>query len=238
AVISPVKDAAGKTLHFVAIKENITARKAAEAALRESETKLRTLVEYIPEKLFIKDRDLRFAAVNAKFSCDLGLRPEEIIGKRDQDFFSEELAAKYRADDERVIRTGQAEELEQNYLLDGREAWERIVKIPVRDERGEVTGVFASFQDITERKRAEELLRERAMLNQLGLEVSKAIALQASLPGALQECCAALVRNLDVAFARIWTLPEGATVLELQASAGLYTHLDGPHRHVPVGRFK
>ena len=238
AVISPVKDAAGKTLHFVAIKENITARKAAEAALRESETKLRTLVEYIPEKLFIKDRDLRFAAVNAKFACDLGLRPEEIIGKRDQDFFSEELAAKYRADDERVIRTGQAEELEQNYLLDGREAWERIVKIPVRDERGEVTGVFASFQDITERKRAEELLRERAMLNQLGLEVSKAIALQASLPGALQECCAALVRNLDVAFARIWTLPKGATVLELQASAGLYTHLDGPHRHVPVGRFK
>ena len=54
----------------------------------------------------------------------------------------------------------------------------------------------------------------------------------------LQECAEAVVRHLDAAFARIWTLNGAAQVLELQASAGLYTHLDGPHGRVPVGKFK
>src|SRR5262249_9222082 len=53
-----------------------------------------------------------------------------------------------------------------------------------------------------------------------------------------QPCAEALVRHLDVAFARIWSLDAHADVLVLQASAGQYTHLDGPHSRVPVGRFK
>ncbi len=54
----------------------------------------------------------------------------------------------------------------------------------------------------------------------------------------LQHCAEALVTHLDAAFARVWTLDERSNVLELQASAGLYTHLDGPHSRVPVGQFK
>jgi hypothetical protein len=88
------------------------------------------------------------------------------------------------------------------------------------------------------RERAEAALRERATLTRLALEVSQAFASREPVPTALQGCCAAVVRNLGAALARIWTLEEGATVLELQASAGLYTHIDGPHRQIPVGQFK
>jgi hypothetical protein len=58
------------------------------------------------------------------------------------------------------------------------------------------------------------------------------------LPDMLRQCAEAMVRHLDGAFARIWTLNEADNVLELQASAGLYTHTDGAHRRVPVGQYK
>jgi two-component system NtrC family sensor kinase len=54
----------------------------------------------------------------------------------------------------------------------------------------------------------------------------------------LQICAAAVVRHLDAAFARIWLLNEEQKVLELEASAGLYTHLDGEHARIPLGSFK
>ena len=54
----------------------------------------------------------------------------------------------------------------------------------------------------------------------------------------LAGCAEALVQHLDAAFARVWVLDEAEDVLVLRASAGLYTHLDGPHGRVPVGQFK
>ena len=98
--------------------------------------------------------------------------------------------------------------------------------------------MVGTVQDITERKQAEEALKEINLLNQLELAVREVLATQTSLPTALQECCAVVVRALDGAFARIWTLNQGGAVLELQASAGLYTHIDGSHRQVPVGQYK
>jgi two-component system cell cycle sensor histidine kinase/response regulator CckA len=89
-----------------------------------------------------------------------------------------------------------------------------------------------------ERRRAEEALADRTRTAELGADVGAALAQGTTLPDTLRGCCEALVRHLDAAFARIWTLNEAAAMLELQASAGLYTHLDGPHGRVPVGKFK
>jgi signal transduction protein with GAF and PtsI domain len=66
--------------------------------------------------------------------------------------------------------------------------------------------------------------------------MSLALALQEPLQGILQQCAEALVRNLDATFARIWMLNADENILELCASAGLYTHLDGAHARIPVGK--
>ena len=81
-------------------------------------------------------------------------------------------------------------------------------------------------------------LHERERLATLYGDVGLALTRSGSLREVLQSCAEAVVRNLDAAFARIWILNPQTNVLELEASAGLYTHLDGPHSRVPVGEYK
>ena len=83
-----------------------------------------------------------------------------------------------------------------------------------------------------------ESLREKARLASLRADISEAFNAWGELDSVLQTCTAALVRNLDAAFAHIWVLDKPGEVLELGASSGLYTHLDGPHGRVKVGDFK
>jgi PAS domain S-box-containing protein len=83
-----------------------------------------------------------------------------------------------------------------------------------------------------------ESLREKTRLASLRAEISGAFNRWEDLDVVLQSCTEALVRNLDAAFARIWVLDKAGETLELRASAGLYTHLDGPHGRVKVGDFK
>jgi two-component system, sensor histidine kinase and response regulator len=85
---------------------------------------------------------------------------------------------------------------------------------------------------------AEEASAEKSRLAQLVTDVSLALAQCDSLREGLQQCAGILVRRIDAAFARVWTLNEAEKMLELQASAGLYTHLNGAHARVPVGMFK
>jgi len=89
-----------------------------------------------------------------------------------------------------------------------------------------------------ERRRAQTALLERARLAELTSDVGVALAHGTDLRAMLQLCTEALVRHLDVAFARVWTLDDASGMLELQASAGMYTHIDGPHSRVPLGRYK
>ena len=80
----------------------------------------------------------------------------------------------------------------------------------------------------------DEWARQQALSSEIG----RTLNAKASLPASLQKCAEAIAQHLDAAFARIWTLDEAGDTLELQASAGLYTHLDGPHSRIPVGQFK
>lgn len=81
-------------------------------------------------------------------------------------------------------------------------------------------------------------LEERAKLAELSAEIGCSLTKQDDLRSILNECAQALVSQLDVAFARIWTLNTADNILELQASAGMYTRIDGSHSRVPVGTFK
>jgi PAS domain S-box-containing protein len=121
---------------------------------------------------------------------------------------------------------------------DGRVIPVEAHSVPVLDERGEPVGMRGVTMDISARKRIEAAVLERARLAALGADVGTALTQDDSLPEILRRVAEALVTHLDAAFARVWTLNEAEDVLELQASAGLYTHTDGPHSRVPVGKFK
>ena len=127
--------------------------------LRVSETKFRTLVENIPQRIFLKGRDLSYLSANDNYARDLGIRPSEITGKDDFDFYPRELAEKYRTHDKYILDTGKTAEFEEKYPQQGRPLWVHTVKTPVHNIKGEITGVFGIFWDITERKEAEALLR-------------------------------------------------------------------------------
>jgi PAS domain S-box-containing protein len=96
----------------------------------------------------------------------------------------------------------------------------------------------AHLRDIGGRKRDVAAAEERARLALLGVDVGIALVECDNLSDMLRRCCEAMVHHLEGAFARIWTLGEPGDVLVLQASAGVYTHLDGPHARVPVGKYK
>src|SRR5438093_2882225 len=89
-----------------------------------------------------------------------------------------------------------------------------------------------------ERRRGQTALLERARLAELTSEVGSALTRGEALRETLQLCAEALVRHLDVALARIWILHEATAILALEASAGMYTQIDGPHSRVPLGQYK
>ena len=105
-------------------------------------------------------------------------------------------------------------------------------------EDGRTVGTIIEARDVTEERRAREDLRARDREAALIAAVGTTLTRGGALGEILQHCAEAVTEHLEAAFARIWTLNEAEQVLELQASAGLYTHLDGPHGRVPVGAFK
>jgi PAS domain S-box-containing protein len=109
---------------------------------------------------------------------------------------------------------------------------------PVTSSTGEVREFIGTVVDVTERRLAEEAQARQARDAALRVDISAVLTRETGLRSMLQGCAEAFVRRLDVAFARIWTLAPGSRVLALEASAGLYTHLDGPHSRVPVGELK
>ena len=109
----------------------------------------------------------------------------------------------------------------------------------VRDVKGAVILYEGSIEDITERRRGADIQARRVAQVALRSDINAALAeSEANLRRTLERCSEAIVKHLDAALARVWTLNKELNVLEMQASAGLYTHIDGPHGRVPVGKFK
>ena len=138
---------------------DITGRKRAEEALRESEERYRSLVEHLPQRIFIKDCNSVYRSCNRNYALDLGITPEEIVGKDDFAFHPPELAQAYRSDDQACMNTGMATVTEKLYQLAGEDRWAHTIKVPYHDRQGRVIGVMGIFEDITERKRVEEQLQ-------------------------------------------------------------------------------
>ncbi|MEW6234798.1 MAG: SpoIIE family protein phosphatase [Candidatus Omnitrophota bacterium] len=128
--------------------------------LKDSEAFYYSLVENIPQYIFCKDLEGRFTFVNHLF-CELLEKPiDEIIGKTDYDFFPDKLAKKYRDDDRRVIEENRTfEDVEENKVSSHETKYVHVVKTPIHDANGNIIGIQGIFWDITQRKKAEEELK-------------------------------------------------------------------------------
>jgi len=141
---------------------DITERKYAENALRESKQVLEGIINSIPTRVFWKDKNLVFLGCNAIFAKDAGFTdPEEIIGKNDYQMVWRNEADLYREDDRQVIESGSAKLLieEQQTTPEGKTITLLTNKIPLLNPQGEISGILGTYIDITERKEAEEALK-------------------------------------------------------------------------------
>ena len=144
---------------FASTFMDVTGRLRMEEALRQSEARYKTLVESLPQRIFLKSREYKFISVNEAFARAHHLHPADLVGKDDYDIHPKELADKYRADDKRIMGHGQPEEFEEQHLQDGRKIWVNTTKVPVRDQTGKINAIIGIFWDVTERKLEREQLQ-------------------------------------------------------------------------------
>ncbi len=149
----------------ITIAVDITERKRADQALRDSRNMLQLILDSIPSAVFWKDRQSVYLGANRVFLQTLGLKSSDaLVGKTDYDLpWGREQADSYREYDRKVMDSGVSEEgiIESYRRADGSTAWALTNKVPLRDADGRVIGSLGTYEDITERKRAEEQVRQQ-----------------------------------------------------------------------------
>ena len=213
-----------------------------EQRLRDSEAAKSAFMEAALDCVVMMNHEGRVIEWNATAERTFGYSRHQAIGHEMADLIiPERYRALHREGLQHYLKTGEGPVIGQRIEIQGVRAdgAEIPVELGISRVAGEGPPVFLGFlRDLTASKQIEEDLRERTRLAELGAEVGAAFAQSDTLAEMLDCCATLLVRYLDASFARIWTVDEAGTTLELQASAGLYTHLDGPHSRVPVGKFK
>lgn len=164
---TPQRQSDGSTLWHGYITD-ISERKQAELALSQSRKRLKELLDHLPLNVLYKDSEGHYLATNPAYARLLGETPERLIGFTDQDFFGPELAAKYRADDLRVMALGETESFDEEWSLHNEQQIVHTIKVPVRDDQEQINGVLALFWDVTaERRATTALMRSQARLRAL-----------------------------------------------------------------------
>ena len=170
--IVPFSDSEGKQIQYIAIRSDITALKQIEEALRlevaeriraeealSAERKvLRALIDNVPDYMYVKDADCRFLVANFAVARQMGAQtPEALLGKTDFDFYPRELATTFFEDEQRVIRSGQAEINREEKGLDpqGNVSHVLTTQVPLRDKNGRVIGLVGVGHDISHLKKIQ-----------------------------------------------------------------------------------
>lgn len=149
----------GKLRSGVGTVQDITARKQAEIALAQERQFLKSLLNTIPDLIWLKDPEGRYLACNPRFASLYGHPEQDIIGRTDLDFVDAELAGFFRSKDLAAIEAGQPTTNEEWLTFaDGHRELCETTKTPMFDSDGALIGVLGIAHDITERKAAEEKL--------------------------------------------------------------------------------
>lgn len=140
---APATDRNGEVVGVLGVIRNATDSPLSRPMMQRTREKLDRVVEHLKDRVFVKGRDLRFLYANEPFAADLGVRPAEVRGKSDADFFPPELAAKYAEQDRQVMTAGkicsQEVEWEEGPVGHCTQQW---TKVPIRDGDGEVVALM------------------------------------------------------------------------------------------------
>ena len=214
----------------------------AGASLPESEEHYRAVAEAATDAIITINSDSTILIVNPATERIFGYSTEEIIGQPLTMLMPEYLRHLHKAGITRYQETGQKHIGWSAAQLPGLHKTGNEIPLEIsfaeftRDGRRFFTGIA---RDISERKRLQDRQARLARHAVLHAEVNAAVCeSEKSLRDMLQICAASVVRHLDAVFARLWLLNDEQKLLQLEASAGLYTHLDGKHARIPVGSFK
>lgn len=228
------------------VGRDITAYKQAEAALQASQRFVERIANTSPNLLYVYDEsEQRNIYSNREITDTLGYTSAEV-----ENMGSNLLPTIIHPDDlakfpeywQQLENAPDGEVGEYEYRVrDKNGCWRWLVSREIvfsRTEEGKIKQRLGAATDITQRKIAEQALAEQLKLSLFTADAGIALTQNQTLLATLQYCTHAVVRHLDAAFARIWTLNQDENVLELQASGGMYTHIDGAHSRIAVGEFK
>ncbi|MFN7952995.1 MAG: transporter substrate-binding domain-containing protein [bacterium] len=211
-------------------------------ALRSAEARSRLLVESSPTVLYTcrPDGDFATTYVSENVRKQLGYAPEEVTAEPRfwLDRIHPDHVAGVLADLGRVAEETRQTQEYRFRAADGSWRWIQDDLTLIRDESGAPAQIAGARLDLTERKRLMDEIGLRARHAQLLADLGDALNEDLPLQRVLQRCAESMVRHLDAALARVWTLDGAEALLVLRASAGLYTHLDGAHGRIPVGQLK
>ncbi|MEG4629433.1 PAS domain S-box protein [Microcoleus sp. AR_TQ3_B6] len=157
---APWRDAQGNIIGLIAIARNINDRKQVEADLRERNALLNSILESTPDFIVVKDREGRLVALNSNLANFFGKPIEEIIGKDDSELLPPDVARKIMANDRQIMATGIAETYEEDVSTGETSTTFFTTKVPWRDNQGNIVGIIATTRDISDRKQAEQKLRQ------------------------------------------------------------------------------
>jgi PAS domain S-box-containing protein len=153
----------GRSVHLNGVLTDVTERKQAEEALARERALLRSLIDSIPDLIFYKDCEGRFLGCNTACEAYIGRREAEVMGLTDLDLFPADLGAFYQEKDRQVLIAGKPRRNEEwAQYPDGRNVLLEMLKTPFFDADGHVLGLIGISRDITERKQAEEKIKQTA----------------------------------------------------------------------------
>lgn len=211
--------------------------------LRRQEKQLRDVINAVPANVWSTSPDGAVDFVNQRWQEITGLPAEEALGWNWEAVLHPDDRTEFDAAWRAAVENRKSMEHEIRVRgPDGEYRWLFVRNVPLRDKRGRIVKWYGTSVDIEDRKRAEERLHaamaERFRLAAFREEIRVALAHEGNLGEVLQSCAAAILGHFDAAFARVWTINNDQQMLELQASAGMYTHLNGAHSRIALGQHK
>jgi PAS domain S-box-containing protein len=158
--VSPLCDEQGDVSHVAIFSRDITHHKEMARSLQQSQGLLQGILDFSPTATMVKDPEGRTLLVNRTFAAMIGMSPELIMSKADDELFPPELVAEWRAIERRILETGEPDSAEESALLE--DGWHTYlsIKFPIFDANGTIYAIAGLCTDITERKRMEEALQQ------------------------------------------------------------------------------